>query len=38
MILADTGYLVALLNTRDALAARARAWAGVVSEPVLVTE
>ncbi len=38
MILLDTGYLIALFDVRDALHARAVAWAKVVEEPVLVTE
>lgn len=38
MIFVDTSYLLALLNRRDELHARAQAWAAVVSESLLVTE
>jgi predicted nucleic acid-binding protein len=38
MILADTGYFIALLNPRDALHARAQKWAASVDESLLVTE
>jgi predicted nucleic acid-binding protein len=38
MILLDTGYLIALADVRDALHARAAAWAQVIHEPVLITE
>jgi predicted nucleic acid-binding protein len=38
MIFIDTGYLLALVSPRDALHGRAHAWAGVVTEPLIVTE
>jgi uncharacterized protein len=38
MILIDTGYLLALTFPQDALHHRARAWAAVVREPLLLTE
>lgn len=38
MILVDTGFFVASLDPRDALHARARAWAARIVEPMLVTE
>jgi predicted nucleic acid-binding protein len=38
MIFVDTGYLVALLNPRDALRERARAWAMVINEELVVSE
>ena len=38
MIFLDTGYLVALLDLRDQLHARALAWAGIVNEPLVLTE
>lgn len=38
MIFADTGFLLALSQPTDALHQRAKAWAGVVSEPLLITE
>jgi predicted nucleic acid-binding protein len=38
MLLIDTGYLLAFLDPHDALHARARRWAGCLTEPLLVTE
>ena len=38
MILIDTGFFLALLRPRDALYARAQAWAQAVREPLVVTE
>lgn len=38
MILADSGYLIALFNPADHLHARALAWARHGAEPLLVTE
>jgi predicted nucleic acid-binding protein len=38
MIFVDTGFFLALAQPRDALHARAKAWAGAVTEPLLVTE
>ena len=38
MIFVDTSFLVATLDLRDGLHARARAWAALVTEPMLVTE
>ena len=38
MILLDSGYLVALINTRDELHARAKAWLRVLRGPLIVTE
>jgi hypothetical protein len=38
MILIDTGYIVALLNPRDELHARAVAWAAAVDVKLAVTE
>lgn len=38
MTLVDTGFLVALAQRRDALHARALAWAAAVEGPLLVTE
>ena len=38
MIFLDTGYLVALLDPRDQLHARALGWAGIVNEPLVLTE
>jgi len=37
-MLIDTGYFLALLRPRDALFARAQAWAQVARGPFLVTE
>ncbi|MBI2805724.1 MAG: type II toxin-antitoxin system VapC family toxin [Planctomycetes bacterium] len=38
MILVDTGYVLALVNPGDSLHQRARAWAGAITEPLIVTE
>lgn len=38
MILLDSGYLLALAKPRDALHARALAWANALDEPAVVTE
>lgn len=38
MILIDTGFLLASMDPRDALHARAAAWAGEITERLLVTE
>ena len=38
MIFLDTGYLLAVVNPRDALHQRALAWSLKVSEPVVTTE
>jgi predicted nucleic acid-binding protein len=38
VILIDTGYLIALMNPRDQLHARAVAWSSAIHEPLLVTE
>jgi uncharacterized protein len=38
MILVDTGFLLALLDPRDALHDRARAWAVHIRDQLLVTE
>lgn len=38
MIFADTVFFLALAQPRDALHARATAWAHAVTEPLLVTE
>lgn len=38
MILIDTGYLLALVRPRDALFARAQAWAQAVRGPFIITE
>lgn len=38
MNLIDTGYFVALVRPRDALFARAQAWAQVAQGPFVVTE
>ena len=38
MILADTGYFIALAKSNDSLHSRAVAWSAYVNEPVLVTE
>ena len=38
MIVVDTGYLLALLNSRDQLFERAQRWAAVVDEPLITTE
>jgi len=38
MILADTGYLIALANPDDQHHARALVWAACLSDPILVTE
>jgi len=38
MILVDTGFLLALLDARDALHDRARAWALHIKDQLLVTE
>jgi hypothetical protein len=38
MIFVDTSFLLAVLNPRDVLHSRARAWAEVITEPLLVTE
>jgi uncharacterized protein len=38
MILADTGYFIALLNPRDDLRSRARNWAASSPEMLIVTE
>ena len=38
MIFVDTGYLLAVLNPRDAHFERAQRWAAVVREPLITTE
>lgn len=38
MIFVDTGYLLATLNPRDELFARAQHWARSVREPLITTE
>ena len=38
MILADSGYLIALAKPRDALHSRAVAWSRLIDEPLLVPE
>ena len=38
MIFVDTGYLLAILNPRDELYARAQRWAAAIREPLLTTE
>lgn len=38
MILIDTSYLIALMNSNDQLHHRARAWGETVTERLLVTE
>jgi predicted nucleic acid-binding protein len=38
VIFVDTGYLLALLNPRDALFERAQQWAAAVNEPLVTTE
>jgi predicted nucleic acid-binding protein len=38
MIFVDTGFYLAVSQPRDALHARATAWAQALSEPFLVTE
>jgi predicted nucleic acid-binding protein len=38
MIFVDTGYLLAVLNPRDELFARAQRWATAVQEPLVTTE
>jgi predicted nucleic acid-binding protein len=38
MILADTGYFIALLRNTDSLHLRAVRWTGQIYQPVLVTE
>jgi predicted nucleic acid-binding protein len=38
MILADSGYLIALAKPRDALHSRAVAWSRHIDEPLLVSE
>ena len=38
MILADSGYLIALAKPRDALHSKAVAWSQLVDEPLLVSE
>lgn len=38
MIFVDTGYLLATLNPRDELFARAQRWAHSVREPLITTE
>src|SRR5260370_31410145 len=38
MILVDTGYLLALLDERDALHPRALSWAKAIAERLLVSE
>ncbi|HJT77948.1 MAG TPA: PIN domain-containing protein [Gemmataceae bacterium] len=38
MIFVDTGFFLAVSQPRDALHARATAWAQAVTEPLLVTE
>ena len=38
MILADSGYLIALAKPRDALHSKAVAWSRLVDEPLLVSE
>jgi predicted nucleic acid-binding protein len=38
MILVDTSFLVATLDLRDGLHARARAWAARIDELMVVTE
>jgi uncharacterized protein len=38
MIFVDTGFFLALAQSKDALHERARAWAAILAEPLLVTE
>ncbi|SRR6266446_2526570 len=38
MILADSGYLIALAKPKDSLHGRAAAWSAQIREPLLVTE
>ncbi len=38
MILADSGYLIALVKPRDTLHSKALAWSRIVDEPLLVSE
>lgn len=38
MILADSGYLIALAKPKDTLHGRAVAWSRVIGEPLLVSE
>lgn len=38
MIFIDTGYLLALINPRDALYSRAIGWSSKINEPVITTE
>ena len=38
MIFVDTGFLLALSQPGDALYARAKGWASIVTEPLVVTE
>jgi predicted nucleic acid-binding protein len=38
MIFVDAGYLLALLNPRDALFERAQSWAVAIHEPLITTE
>jgi len=38
MIFVDTGFLLAVSQSRDALHSRATAWAKVVTDPLLTTE
>lgn len=38
MILADSGFFIALLSSKDQLHARANAWSLAIEEPILVTE
>ena len=38
MIFADTGYFIALTESRDSLHERATRWSSVIKEKVLVTE
>jgi len=37
MILADSGYLIALAKPRDTLHSRAVAWSRLIDEPLLVS-
>ena len=38
MVFIDTGFLVALIKPTDELHIRARSWADLIEEPLLVTE
>jgi predicted nucleic acid-binding protein len=38
MIFVDTGYLLAVLNPRDELYARAQAWSAAIQERLITTE